>query len=272
MPRVSPDGQRLAVTILDEGVYSIWTADAPGSSSERRADASLNPVWSPDGSRLAFTMARDGLNLAIMPADGGGPPTPVLVDASYKLPTSWTPDGQFVVFTRVDPAGKTGEDVYIIAADGTGMRALANSADNESGGGVSPTGEWLAYAAGSHTRTAIYVAPFRDPGRRARVEVEDGYMPVWSRDGRELFFLSGPRRTRVMSVRVSAGAGGPQLGRPELLFEQSMGGSVGFGLARYDVTPDGRFLFATAETPKPSTEIRMVLDWGARLRPLLARP
>jgi Tol biopolymer transport system component len=228
MPRVSPDGQRLAVTIFDEGAYSIWTTDSPGGSMTRRADASLNPVWSPDGSRLAFTSACDGLDLAIMPSDGS-PATPVVVDGTYKLPTSWTPDGQFVVFTRNDPAGSTGEDVYIAAADGTGVRALTQSIDNESGGVVSPDGEWLAYVAGGHTKTAIYVAALREPGRRSRVDAEDGYMPMWSRDGGELFFLTGTRRDRLMSVRVSAGANGLRRGRPERLFDQSMGGSAGWG-------------------------------------------
>jgi eukaryotic-like serine/threonine-protein kinase len=271
MPRVSPDGQRLAVTILDEGAYSIWTTDSPGGSMARLAEASLNPVWSPDGSRLAFTSARDGLDIAIMPSDGSRPATPIIVDGTYKLPTSWTPDGQFVVFTRNDPAGSTGEDIYIAAADGTGMHALAQSPENESSGVVSPDGEWLAYAAGGHTRTAIYVAALREPGRRTRVDTEDGYMPVWSRNGGELFFLTGTRRDRLMSVRVTAAADGLRLGRPERLFDQSMGGSVGFGLSRYDVTPDGRFVFATAQTPVPSTEIRVDLAWRAHLNRLTAR-
>jgi eukaryotic-like serine/threonine-protein kinase len=269
MPRVSPDGQRLAVTILDDGAYSIWTTDSPGGSMTRRAEASLNPVWSPDGSRLAFTSGRDGMDIAIMPSDGSRPATPIVVDGTYKLPTSWTPDGQFVVFTRMDPAGSTGEDIYIAAADGTGVQALAQSPENESSGVVSPDGEWLAYAAGGQTKTAIYVAALREPGRRTRVDSEDGHMPVWSRDGGELFFLTGTRRERLMSVRVTAAAGGLRLGRPERLFDQSMGGSVGFGLSRYDITPDGRFVFATAETPAPSTEIRLDLDWGAHLTRLV---
>jgi hypothetical protein len=228
-------------------------------------------VWSPDGRLLAFTSMAESMDLAIMPSDGSRPPTRVAVDGAYKLPTSWTRDGQFVVFTRTDPAGSTGEDVYIVAADGTSVRALAQTTDNESGGVVSPDGEWLAYVAGGHRKNALYVASLREPTRRVRVDSEDGYMPVWSRDGRELFYLTGTRRDRLMSVRVSAGGDGLRLGRPERLFDHSMGGSVGGGLSRYDVTPDGRFVFATAEDPAPTTEIRLDLEWRAHLKGLKAR-
>jgi hypothetical protein len=194
---VNERGAHGAVTVLEDGEYSIWTTAAADGSLTRRAEASLDPVWSPDGLQLAFTSLREGMNLAVMPSDGSGPPRPILVDAAHKVPTSWTPDGRFVLFTQTEPAGSTGEDVCIAAADGTGARPLADSRDNESGAVVSPDGQWFAYSAGAHTRAEIYVAALANPARRSRVETEDGYNPVWSRDGDELFFLMGTGRFQL---------------------------------------------------------------------------
>lgn len=268
MPRVSPDGARLAVTILEDGAYSIWTTQSLDGAASRIAENSFDPVWSPDGKSIAFATSRDGgLNLAVARLDEGIPPKTIFVDGAAKVPTSWTPDGRSIVFTRVDPGGSTGEDVYVIGADGTGARPLLQTPENESGGVVSPDGKWLAFSSGGVTSSGVVVSPLTGPGRQSRVDVERSTMPVWSRDGRELFFLSGPRRDRMMAVEISVDGSGMRLGKPRFLFEQNMATGIGFSLPRYDILPDGqRFLFATAEDVPPATEIRLTLGWGKQLR------
>jgi len=118
----------------------------------------------------------------------------------------------------------------------------------------------------------VLLAPLSDPARQSRVDAQAATMPVWSRNGRELFFLAGARRNRMMVVTVTGDDGGPRLDKPRLLFEHNMGSSVDFSLPRYDVMPDGqRFVFATAEDAAPATEIRVALDWAAQLRTMVPR-
>ena len=263
LPRASPDGRRLALTILEDGAYSIWLTGSLDGPPSRFAEQSFDPVWSPDGKSIAFTTLRDGgLNLAVARVDEGVPPKTIFSDNAAKVPTSWTPDGKSVLFTRVDPDGATGEDVYIIGADGARPRPLVQTADNETGAAVSPDGKWLAFS-----RDGVLIAPLSDPARQSRVGVESASMPVWSRDGRELFFLSGPRWNRMMVAEVNADAAGLRLGKPRRLFEQDIAPGIGFSLPRYDVMPDGqRFLFVKREDAAPVNEIRIMLDWGAQLR------
>jgi Tol biopolymer transport system component len=271
MPRISPDGHRLALTILDEGAYGIWSMEVARGTLAQLAPASFDPVWSHDGRRIVFSTSRQGgAQLEMMPSDGSRPPAPLLVDAAYKVPTSWSPDGSTIVFTRMAPGSSTGEDVYVISPGGTGVRPVVQSAANETGGVISPDGQWLAYASGDLSGSVVYISSLKDPARRWRVDDDGGYMPRWSPDGQELFYLGGARRNRMMAVEVKPGSGLLSPSKPRLLFEQDMGISIGFGLPRYDIMPDGqRFVFATAEVTA-LTEIRMVLDWRSHLERLVA--
>jgi len=98
----------------------------------------------------------------------------------------------------------------------------------------------------------------------------DGYMPIWSPDGSELFFFSGRQHDRLMSARVITGSEDWRNSKTEFLLQVRMAGGIGHALQRYDVTPDrDRFVFATAE--EPPTQIRMVLDWRSQLATLFGQ-
>ena len=271
-PRVAPDGARVATTILEDGAYGIWLADIPNGRPSLLAERSLTPVWSPDGRRIAFTSVRDGgLDIVVRSVDDPNSARTVVADTVTKAPSSWTRDGKSIVFTRVDPSGITGEDIYIVNEDGAAMRPLLQSAENESGGAISPDGNWIAFSVGSLVTGGVAVAPLGDPSRQTRVDAEAATMPVWSRDGRELFFLAGPQRNRLMTASVVVAADGDlRLATPRLVFEHTIGPSVGLSLPRYDVMPDGqRFVFATAQDSRPVSEIRLTLDWMQQLRTLM---
>jgi Tol biopolymer transport system component len=271
MPRVAPDGRRVAMTVRNEDAYSISLVDLMTGAVSELVAQGLAAVWSPDGQRIAFAVARPngGLSLQIVPADRSSPPVSVLDDRSVNVPTSWSPDGRSIAFTRVEQGSPTGEDIYLIAPDGSGLRPAVPIAGNQHAGTFSPDGRWLAYVDAGNS--SIFVSEVANFTRRWRADIDGGSSPGWSPDGRELFFLGGRQRDQLFTVAVTAKGNTLELAKPARITPVSMGTSIGFGLRRYDVTPDGkRFVFATADASTP-TEIRMLLDFRSQLTAPLSR-
>ena len=106
---------------------------------------------------------------------------------------------------------------------------------------ISPDGAWLAYTSNASGRFEVYATPFPDGGRTVQISFGGGLEPLWSREGRELFYRSGDS---VMAVEAPP-TGGADFGRAELLFLVSFSGRLGFGSPNYDVAQGGdRFLMA----------------------------
>ena len=100
----------------------------------------------------------------------------------------------------------------------------------------------------------IYVAPFAATGRKQRVSASGGDLPRWSRDGRELFFLSND------TLMAAPMLGGRPAGAPAALFTLP-----GAGFANFDVSPDGRFLAIVPETFANQQPMTVIVNWPAKL-------
>ena len=122
-------------------------------------------------------------------------------------------------------------------------------------GRLSPDEQWLAYVSDESGRDEIYVRPFPALDRRVIVSTNGGDEPVWSHDGRELFYLED---TRMMAVTIET-APGFEPGLPKILFEHDW-----MQRASFDVAADGRFVMIRDETP-PATSIEVVLNWTQQL-------
>jgi Tol biopolymer transport system component len=129
----------------------------------------------------------------------------------------------------------------------------------------SPDGRWLAFVSNESGREEIYIQPYPGPGKKNLISTDGGREPVWSSDGRELFYRSGDK---MMAVTIQA-ALEPAIGTPRTVFEGSYVSYAGGGNS-YDVSPDGRrFLMVKSEEKTTPTQINVVLNWGEELRRLV---
>ena len=185
-----------------------------------------------------------------------------------QSPSSWSPDGQALAFFE-SPSGQAlqggNRDIWVLPMEGEREPEPYIQTPFDEGGAVfSPDGRRLAYASDESGRVEVYVQPFPTPGAKWQISAEGGMEPVWSRDGRELFYRNGDRMMAVdITTEPSFSAG-----TPKMLFEVDFEEYGGVGRAEFDVTPDGqRFLMIKAVEPEqPVTKINVVLNWFEELQ------
>jgi serine/threonine-protein kinase len=265
-PRFSPDGQRLAVAAqLGGEMTQVWVRDLLRETFTRLTFEGSNwwPVWSPDGSRVAFPTRKDqetDVNVAWIAADGSGAPEQLTDGELNEQPTSWTPSGQTLIYHRNDHPDSGWDVMAQDIGEDHEPRVLLGSRFHELLAAVSPDGRWLAYSSTESGRVEVYVRPY--PGLEEKWQISNGggVEPVWSADGRELFYRDEDGGA-VWAVPITAE---PEFspGRAELLFEGTFARTPWFG-RNYDVAPDSQS-FALVESVLPEdvdTQLQVVLNW-----------
>ncbi len=275
-PRLSPDGERLAIAIADpSGAASdVWVLDiARGTLSRLTFEPrtfDLRPFWSPDGRRILYSSNRRGAAFDIFsqPADGSGEATP-LETGAYRIFTSLSSDGKTAVFRQQSDVGGFNRDIGFLRLDGESEpEMLLETPFNEYGGVLSPGDRWLAYVSDESGSDEIYVRPFPGSGGRQQVSTGGGKEPLWSPDGKELFYRAGDR---MMSVPILSSSPELEIARPMVLFEGrfqtgEIGGNPG---TNYDVAPDGRFVMIQGDSSVAETSLYVVLNWFEELKRLV---
>jgi serine/threonine protein kinase len=277
---LSPDGTRLAASRIDLSMagsqLGIWLLDFARNVSTRFTfdpAPDLSPVWSPDGSRIAFAAVRTGRTGIYQKASNGAGTEQVLIGATEdaKVPSDWSRDGRFLLYAVQDPRTKADLWALPLASDGKPAGApipFVNTEFNEDQGRFSPDGHWVAYVSDESGRSEIYVQPFpaaTGGGSKTQVSRDGGDQPRWRRDGKELFYLS--LDGKLMAVDVTEGptfrAGIPE-SRFQALVVRGRRESL-LGVLRWDVAPDGRhFLINRVNTP--SEPLTVVLNWTAAVQ------
>jgi serine/threonine-protein kinase len=287
-PRLSPDGKRLLLVSGPLGDTDVSIFDLGGRPPLPVADTgdNLAPMWSRDGARVLFTSSRGGTwGLYSIPSDGSVL-QPESIAISFEkgtdafspvaplIPLTWMSDGRLIL--AVLPPTGGGSDLVALPADGGKADALIKTEFNEDSARVSPDGRWLAYRSNRSGRSEIWVRATAGSAP-VRVSQDGGREPVWSRDGRELFYLQG---NKMIALAVKAG---PEFSfaSPVVLFDRpyfhGWGGDVVAGLeviSSYDVAADGRFLMipeAGGESNRataPATGIVVVQNWDQELKRL----
>jgi len=261
---ISPDGQRVAVEIDNQ----IWLYDLARDTLTRftfEGNQNLNPVWTPDGKRIAFRSNKEGgpANIFWQRADGSGGLERLSTYENLQVPRSWSPDGQFLAFHEGSP--KTGRDIWVLRMSDRKAQPFLVTPFNEGGPTFSPDGRWLAYVSNESGRPEVYVQPFPGPGGKWQISTEGGAESAWNRNGKELFYRSG---NKMMALDVTTQPGFSP-GKPHMLFEGQYSASEWPLIdTAYDVSPDGqRFLMTKgAEQAAEATQINVVLNWFEELK------
>ena len=256
-PRLSPAGQRLALDVMGESTRDVFVYEGQRDTMMRLTfDGGgvlpMSPVWSPDGRYVVF---RGKGGLFWTRSDGGGKPQPLTQSKNAQFPYSFAPGGKRLAWQEV--SGSTGLVMWTMPLenDATGLRAgtpevLLQSSFNQRHPMFSPDGRWLAYCSDESGTYQIYVRAFPDRGGKWQISNAGGTFPIWSRNGRELFFRSDDDHIMVVNYQVKDDS--LLAGQPRVWSEKRLA-DVGI-LGSYDVAPDGKRVVALMPVDTPEGE------------------
>ena len=262
---LSPDGERAAVTIGDNSAnMDIWVIERGRGVASRltfHSEMDAWPIWSPDGSRIAFTSNRSGqFNVYVTRADGSGEEERLGPSNEDVGPDDWSPDGRDILVS-VNAQG-TRWDLWTVPLNPADKATpFLNTSAHEMVGRYSPDGAWIAYHSNESGQREVYVRTRSGSGGKYQVSVQGGSDARWSHDGKELFYLSLRGDLMVVDVTTTPSF---RTGIPRRLFQAEP--PRGMEGPQYDVTPDGqRFLvWAPARgTALPPTTV--IVNWTSGL-------
>jgi dipeptidyl aminopeptidase/acylaminoacyl peptidase len=238
--RLSPDGRTVALTRIVGGNRDVWLIETVRGTLRRftfDAGRDVEPIWSPDGSRIVFAE------------------TLLFASSEFKNVFDESADGRFILYTSQTP--KAGRDLWALPLFGERKPFLvAQTPLDEAEGRFSPDSRWIAYQSNESGRNEIYVQPFPGSGGRSQVSTDGGTNAQWRRDGRELFYLG--LDNRLMAVRVTVNRSSVEAGTPVALFSMPPG-------SQYAAAPDGERFLVNMITADPSP-VTILLNWTAGLK------
>jgi serine/threonine protein kinase/Tol biopolymer transport system component len=276
-PRFSPDGKRLAVAMEGKGV-DLYLYDFQTDVLSRLTffgELAYTPVWTPDGKHIVLQFARgDSQSLLWIRSDGAGMAETLLEGKALVEPHSISPDGRRVAYQQRSDADF---DIWTLPLDVTDPdhpkpgkpEPFAHTSANEMEPAFSPDGRWMAYASDESGVFEVYVRPFPDTagGGKWQVSSGGGSLPVWSHDGKNLFFETADNRIMTASYTANGVSFSPGKPRPWSDKQLTMPTTNG----NYDLAPDGTRIEALVVTPasegtQKSIHVTFLLNFFDELR------
>ena len=263
-PRFSPDGQRLAVGV-DSGMGSdIFLYDWQQNRMSRltfNGATNADPVWTPDGKHIVFRgIAAGKWNIWWTRSDGVGEAQTLLdIDAMAFVgdigANSFSPDGRCLIYSAGESS--TGGDIFTLSLDLTDAdrpkpgkpKPFLHTPYTETRPAISPDGRWVSYASNELGRNEVYVRPFSlvspAAGGKWQISPAGGWKPIWSRNGRELFYVESGR---IMVVEYASQGNSFVAGKPRVWSQKRI---LDVGFTNLDLAPDGKRF---AIFPQPEKE------------------
>ncbi|HXI01837.1 MAG TPA: hypothetical protein VNI57_01545, partial [Candidatus Saccharimonadales bacterium] len=259
--RISPDGKNIAAAVEDQNTAGrdIWIVEvARGIRTRFTFDPAedFNPIWSPDGRRIAFTSMRTGpRTLFVKSLDGTGGAEPLTTPGPGMTASDWSPDGKTLLCTS-SPQKETKADIWAVPVDGGEPKAIVATQAMELQAVFSPDGHWIAYRSDESGFAEIYASPFPGPGRKWQISTDHGWDPRWLASGEILY---DDQEGMIQSVKVTEERDSLKVDRPAPLGSTVQGG--------YDATTDGRrILVITSPEPESPLPLTLVVNWTAALQ------
>lgn len=269
IPRLSPDGTRLAVTI--GRVYGadndIWIYDLKTSVFSRFTfgQSMWNPVWSRDSRRLYYNSGLPGKQgILVKPADGSRNEEVVFSTTGPYYLISASPGDRELVLDLVGGVGD-GEIFVFDLQKKTQPRNLFNSASYEFSGMISPDGRFFAYSGNESGRLEVYIRSYPDLVGKWQISTNGGSAPTWSADGRFLYYISNKAKMMMVSVQTEAAFA---FGHTQELFDVSQMFLPNNPMPNYDVSADGK-RFIMVRNPgysSATTKFNVILNWTTELQ------
>ena len=268
MPRLSPDGKRIALVISEGANQDIWVFDLQRDARTKLTFGGMNssPVWSPNGQYIVFEKIGQGLFQAR--ADDASQPQALMLRSIPQLPSSFSPDGNHLAYferSRIWALPLQDQGGQLKA--GTPEQFI-KSTSSDQWPAISPDGRWLAYQSTQSGKNEVYVRAFpasaTSSGGQRQVSNKGGVLPHWSRAGHELVYRSADQLMTV-SYTVKGTTFIPDKPR---VWIASLSGAPDNG---WDLAPDGKRVVAlipegTAKVPPPEHEIVMLQNFDDELR------
>jgi Tol biopolymer transport system component len=273
-PVLSPDGLRLVVDLTEGSGTDIWVYDWQRDTMTRLtfSGTAQAPVWSPDGRYIAFR-TNPGEGLSVIRSDGSGKPQSLTQSKYLQVPWSFTPDGKRLAF--FEQGSGTSYDLWIVPleSDSAGLRAgkpevfLQTPAD-ERLPSFSPDGRWLAYASDESGTFQVYVRAFPDKGGKWQISNSNGTIPMWSRNGHELFFET--LDNHIMVAGYTEKGDSFVADKPRVWSEKQLGNATG-GRSNIALAPDGKRIVAfmpveTAEAQRTQSHVIFLENFSDEVR------
>ena len=271
-PRFSPDGKRLAFSVGDgRGHEDIWVRDLERDTASRVTvlpGQNRWPVWTPDGKNLVFWSSNPAApGIYWIRADGSGVAQRLTDGKIQQSPRSISPDGKRLAMVQTSTGG--GVEIWTATIEGDAGHPRLGTPEpflrtpfSTIAPAFSPDGRWLAYYSHDPEKEGVWVAPFPGPGGGWLISSR-GDDPIWSRNGRELFFVEASRTIMVAGYTARGDVfvfGKPQVWSPHPLMDLA-----------WDLAPDGKrvavILNADGTTdPPPITHLTFLLNFFDELR------
>jgi serine/threonine-protein kinase len=268
-PRLSSDGKRVALRVLEGGSLDVWVYDPQRDAMTRVTFGGTeyrSPTWSPDGHYVVFSSAGNGLFQAR--ADGASQPQALMQSKSNQIPWSFTPDGKRLAY--VETAGNP--QIWTVPLEDQGGQLKAGKPERflkSSFTDVDPVfsldGRWLAYQSNESGKTEVYVRAFPPPssgqGGKWQISNSGGAEPRWSRTGHELVYRSGDQ---ILAARYTVNGDTVVAEKPRVWIAK-LGGT------QWDLAPDGQRVAVvtpveTADAPRQDHEVVFLQNFFDELR------
>ena len=261
---LSPDGTRIGAGINDPstGAASIWLIDGRGARTRFTfGDLSDLPVWSRDGSRIAFDkLNKQGIDeVHVKSVNGSGQEEVLYHGDRPAIPSDWSPDGRYLAIQlRARSGSAGGEDIWMVPLTGDAKPfPFLASEFNETGASFSPDGKWVVYLSNESGRDELYVVPFPGPGGKWQISTGGAVGGNFFKGGKEIIY--GTPENDAVTVDIRAGPSGLEVGPPKTLFRVPP-------VTALTATPDGdRILLAALPQLTAAPRVALVTNWTAGL-------